>query len=191
MNRFRNHLLVFLLLAACTALLAACGEKDEPEVAAPVPAPTGPTGPTEPTGPTGPTGSTGPTGPTEPGGSTQPTGPTAPPPAPPRPAGEQIAAAVRGVLVSGDPDIACRRYATVKLLAESFGGLAGCRRATNPRSAADSVRLTGLVVNGNRARVVAIPRGGASSGQRIRVSLIVVGDGWRVNSLRSNVPVGP
>jgi hypothetical protein len=98
---------------------------------------------------------------------------------------------VRGVLASGDPDVACNQYATVKFLAESFGGLAGCRAATNQRTAADSVGLTGLVINGNRARVVALPRGGTSSGQRVRVTLVVRGGRWRVDSLRSNVPVGP
>ena len=171
--------LPLLILIAAAALLVACGEKEEPEVAPPVAqAPTEPEEPApEPEEPPEP----------EPG----PTEPDPAPPAPPRPAGEQIAMAVRGVLASGDPDLACRRYATVRFLAESYGGLAGCRAATNPRTAADSVRLTGLVVNGSRARVVAIPQGGTSSGQRVRVTLIVVGPTWRVDSLRSNVPVGP
>ena len=182
MHLFRHRLSLLILLVAVTAFLAACGEKDEPEVAAPVPAPTEPEQPAP-----------GPSEPTEPGPEPvpEPTPPDPTPPAPPRPAGAQIATAVRGVLVSGDPDLACRRYATVRLLAQSFGGLAGCRRATNPRSAADSVRLTGLVINGNRARVVAIPRGGTSSGQRVNVTLVVSGGNWRVDSLRSNVPVGP
>ena len=183
MSHLRDRLLLFCLVAACAGLIAACGEKDEPDVAAPIPAPTEPEQPAP--GPTGSTGSSGATG------STGSTGTTEPPPAPPRPAGEQIAVAVRGVLVSGDPDLACRRYATARFLTESFGGLAGCRAATNPRTAADSVRLRGLVLNGNRARVVAIPRGGTSSGQRIRVTLVVRGDRWRVDSLRSNIPVGP
>ena len=182
MKLFRHRLLALALLVAAAALLAACGEKDEPEVAAPIPAPTEPEqpapGPQEPTEP-------------QPEPVPAPTKPDSTPPAPPRPAGAQIAMAVRGVLVSGDPEVACRQYATVRFLAESFGGLAGCRQATNPRSAADSVRLRGLVVNGNRARVVAIPRGGSSSGQRIRVTLVVRGGNWRVDSLRSNVPVGP
>jgi len=182
----RHRLFPLALVVVAAALLASCGEKDEPEVAAPIPAPTEPDkpvpGPDDPPAPTGP-GETLP-GPTEPK-------PDPAPPAPPRPAGEQITIAVRGVLASGDPDLACRKYATVRFLAESFGGLAGCRAATNPRSAATSVRLRGLVVNGNRARVVAIPRGGTSSGQRVRVTLVVRGDVWRVDSLRSNVPVGP
>ena len=183
MHLLRRRLIPLALIVASAALLAACGEKDEPEVAAPIPAPAEPEqpapGPEEPLEPTEPL-----PGPTEPK-------PDPTPPPPPRPAGEQITIAVRGVLASGDPDLACRKYATVRFLAESFGGLAGCRAATNPRSAAESVRLRGLVVNGNRARVVAIPRGGTSSGQRVRVTLVVRGDTWRVDSLRSNVPVGP
>ena len=179
--------LPLLILIAAAALLAACGEKDEPEPAAPIaqapPEPEQPLpDPEKPPEPPDPGGQL--PGPTEPK-------PEAAPPAPPRPAGEQIAMAVRGVLASGDPDLACRKYATVRFLATSFGGLAGCRAATNPRSAAESVRLRGLVVDGSRARVVAIPRGGTSSGQRVKVTLVVVGPNWRVDSLRSNVPVGP
>jgi hypothetical protein len=180
----RSRFAIFLALIPLS--LAGCGEKDEPEVAAPVAQ-----APTEPEQP-----APGPEEPSEPEPEPAPEpeprpGPDNPPPAPPRPVGQQIAIAVRGVLVSGDPDVACRQYATVRFLATSFGGLAGCRAATNPRTAADSVRLRGLVVNGSRARVVAIPSGGSSSGQRIRVAIVARGDRWRVDSLRSNVPVGP
>jgi hypothetical protein len=176
-----------LLLITATVLLAACGEKEEPEVAAPIAqAPTEPEqpapGPDEPPEP-------------EPEPEPEPTGPNPDPapPAPPPPAGQQIAAAVRGVLASGDPDLACRRYATVKFLAVSFGGLAGCRAATNPRTAARSVQVGGIVFSegGKRADAFALPRGGSSAGQRVEVSLVVRGGAWRVDSLRSNVPVGP
>ena len=164
---------------ASAVALAACGEKEEPEVAAPVPVPTEPSEPVpaepQPTEP-----------PNEPG-----PGPGEPPPSPPPPAGEQIAVAVRAVLASGDPDLACRRHATGRLLAESFGGLPGCIAATNPRTAADTVRLRDLTVTGNTARVIALPRGGTSTGQRVRATLVVRDGLWRVDSLRSNVPVGP
>jgi hypothetical protein len=181
--RFR-YLSALLALVAASMLLAACGEKDEPAVAPPIaaqpaqpnePAPAPPAQP-EPGAPT--------PGPNEPK-------PETPAPQPPRPAGEQIAGAVRGVLVSGDPDLACRRYATGRLLTQSFGGLTGCIAATKPRTAADSVRLRGLVVNGNRATVIAIPKGGTSSGEHVRVTLIVREGLWRVDTLHSNVPVGP
>lgn len=179
MKRISRHLLLLVAaLAACAALLA-CGEKAEPEVAAPIPAPS------EPQPVPGPNESP------EPEPEPTPPEPEPNPPRPPAPAGDQIAVAVRGVLASGNPDLACRRYATGRLLAESFGGLAGCVAATKPRTAADSVRLIDLEINGRSARLVAIPRGGTSSGQRVRVTLLVQEGLWRVDSLRSNVPVGP
>lgn len=171
------------LLLAAALLFAACGEKSEPEVAAPVPAPAPSPAPEPPTEPQ--------PEPPDPGPGPGPRNPDPAPPQPPRPPGELIAAAVRGVLVSGDPDLACARYATGRLLATSFGGRAGCIAATNPRSAARSVRLTSLEVSGRSARLIAIPRGGPSSRQRIRVSLILQEGRWRVDVLRSNTPVGP
>ena len=99
--------------------------------------------------------------------------------------------AIAGVLASGEPRLACELYATERFLDQAFGGLAGCRGATVPRSAADSVEVTAVVIDGEAATATAIPAGGPSAGQRIAVELVAAGDEWQVDSLRSDVPVGP
>ena len=48
-----------------------------------------------------------------------------------------------------------------------------------------------MAVDGDRATARAIPRGGPSSGETITVRLVKTGGVWKVDSLRSNAPVGP
>ncbi len=143
------------------------------------------------------------------GGSLATTGPTATgggwdaggsPPAPVAPGGEsgggatpraQIGAAIEGVLTSGNPNDACDRFATTNYAETTFGGRAGCIESTIPASAADSVRVSAVVLSGNSATARVIPRGGPSSGETITVRLVREGGVWKVDSLRSNAPVGP
>jgi hypothetical protein len=103
----------------------------------------------------------------------------------------QIDRAIKRVLASGVPGLACERHATGRYLETAFGGRAGCIRSTVPASAAKSVAVRGVEISGRTASAKAIPDGGPSDGETIRVSLIRAGGVWKVDSLRSNAPVGP
>lgn len=104
---------------------------------------------------------------------------------------DQIAHAVEGILTSGDPSLACDRYPTESYLEVNFGGLEGCRQSTLPGSAADAVEFGAIAIDGSRARVIVVPTGGPSSGETITVKLVREGSVWKVDTLRSNAPVGP
>ena len=123
-----------------------------------------------------------------------------PPPPPKSPAGEveaslppdaQVDLAIKGVLASAAPDLACRRYATQGYVKTTFGSRAGCVQSTVPASAAEFVKVTKIEISGDRATAKALPTGGPSDGEEIAVRLVRQGGIWKVDSLRSNAPVGP
>ena len=99
--------------------------------------------------------------------------------------------AIKGVLASAVPQLACRRYATQRYLNKAFGNRQGCLRATVPASAASYVKVTRIEIKGSEATARALPSGGPSDGEKIDVELVRQGGIWKVDSLRSDVPVGP
>jgi hypothetical protein len=103
----------------------------------------------------------------------------------------QIDLAIKGVLASAAPKLACRRYATLRYVEKTFGGRAGCVESTVPASAADAVKVSKIEIDGDDATARAVPSGGPSNGEMIRVELVRQGGIWKVRSLRSNAPVGP
>ena len=40
-------------------------------------------------------------------------------------------------------------------------------------------------------RIVAVPEGGPSSGEKLEISLVLDHGAWRIAAIHSNVPVGP
>ena len=103
----------------------------------------------------------------------------------------QVDLAIKGVLASAAPDLACRRYATQGYVEKTFGSRGGCVQSTVPESAADSVKVSKIEVSGEEASATAVPSGGPSDGETIKVELVRQGGIWKVASLRSNAPVGP
>jgi len=103
----------------------------------------------------------------------------------------QVDLAIKGVLASAAPDLACRRYATLRYVEKTFGSRGGCVESTVPASAADSVKVTKIEISGDEATARAVPSGGPSDGETIKVELVRQGGIWKVASLRSNAPVGP
>jgi hypothetical protein len=103
----------------------------------------------------------------------------------------QVDLAIKAVLASGVPGLACDRYATKRYVESSFGGHSGCVQSTVPASAATSVEVSEIRIDGKEARAVAVPSGGPSGGEQIRVELVRAEGVWKVDSLRSNAPVGP
>lgn len=148
--------------------LAGCGEKSEPETTGPVvPVTTRPDG-TQ-------TSSTV----TETGGQDGGASP------------EVLARqAIESFLAAGDP-VVCEQFATARFVRDAYGDLRGCEAAQRPASAASSVEITSLSVQGGSASAAAIPRGGTNDGEELRIELIGQGDSWLIDSLESNSPVGP
>jgi hypothetical protein len=99
--------------------------------------------------------------------------------------------AIKAVLASGVPGLACERHSTERYVGTTFGGRRGCVQSTVPASAASAVEVSKVRIDGDEARAVAVPDGGPSSGERIRVELVRTGGVWKVDTLRSNAPVGP
>jgi hypothetical protein len=97
--------------------------------------------------------------------------------------------AVKEALTARDP-LVCVLY-TPSLLKESFGGKPGCRSAVRSGGRADSVEIVSSHAESHHAVVVAVPHGGPSSAEKLRFLLALTHDGWRLDSIKSNVPVGP
>ena len=108
------------------------------------------------------------------------------PPKPRRPSPATPAATVEAALTSPRCDL----YAA-RLLQRSYGGLAGCEAALESGGSATSVEIQRTQPEGKFALVVAVPRGGPSSGEKLAVSLIKENGDWRLEAIHSNVKVGP
>jgi hypothetical protein len=102
-----------------------------------------------------------------------------------------IRAAIEDAIASGDPDRACRRAVTDAYLRDAFGDAAGCRAAQSPGFAARAVEVGEISIDGESARTTVRARGGPYEGERLRVRLLREGGDWKVDRLRSDVPVGP
>jgi hypothetical protein len=109
--------------------------------------------------------------------------------------GHTVADVLDAVLTSGDPGKACGAdYVTEHYLSAAYGGKQGCVRATKPQSAAQSVDIQGLAggtVKPGAASVTVAPHGGVYDGEKLMVSLVKEGQKWKIDSLKSNAPVGP
>jgi hypothetical protein len=152
--------------AAATALalaaLAGCGEKDEPET-------TGPVVTTE----------TGSTSSTTTGTTTTTTQPDTPP--------QTAADAVEAFLVSSDAELVCDEVITPKFLRASYGDRTGCIAARKPATLATSA---GIAPGGN-AVITAEPKGGIYDGEKLTFTTVSAAGGFAIDSVKSNVPVGP
>jgi hypothetical protein len=97
---------------------------------------------------------------------------------------------VRAALAAKQPSVACLAY-TREALARAYGSVDGCEAAVRSGGSADSVRIRSAWRTGSTAHVVAVPDGGPSSGEVLRISLILERGAWRIGAIHSNVPVGP
>jgi hypothetical protein len=96
------------------------------------------------------------------------------------------------VLTSADPRIVCDEQVTANYVEAAYGDDAGCRRAQGGASVARDARVSRIVISPESvAQASVVPDGGVYAGDRLRAELVLDGGQWRVDSLRSNVPVGP
>jgi hypothetical protein len=126
------------------------------------------------TGATGPSGASGATG----ASGSGPPGPGA------------VRSTVATVLAPGDPHEVCTRLTTPAYVRAAYGDARGCFEAITAQPAA-KVTVTAVKISGSRATAVAVPAGGPSKGEHIRVELVSERGTWRVDSASSNAPVGP
>ena len=114
-------------------------------------------------------------------------------------AGQQltIREVVEAVLTSSDPAKTCStNYVTQHYLSTAYGGKQGCVQAQNPKQAASSVRVQ-EVINVDtaspptHATAKALPKGGVYAREKLTVSLVKEDGSWKIDSLKSNAPVGP
>ena len=146
----------------CLAILAGCGEKDEP-------ATTGPVVTTE-------------TSTTSTDTTSSSTTTTAEDPA------TTPAKAVEAFLVSPDADLVCDELITAKFLRASYGDRTGCIAARKPATLASSA---GLAATGTGNVVTAQPRGGIYDGEKLTFTTVPAAGGFAIDSVKSNAPVGP
>jgi len=149
------------ILAA--AVIAGCGEKDEPETTGPVV--TAETSTTQST-----TGDT----------TTTTTNAEGDVPA-------TAADAVDEFLVSPDAALVCDEVITAKFLRASYGDRAGCIAARKPATLATSA---GIAPAGGDV-VTAQPKGGIYDGEKLTFTTVAAGGGFAIDSVKSNAPVGP
>lgn len=103
-----------------------------------------------------------------------------------------ISLTLEAVLTGRDPRQVCGELVTQRYLRQSYGGSAGCEAAQADARPARRVHLSRVVVLPDSvAQAAAAPRGGIYDGERLRAELVLDGGLWKLDSLRSNVPVGP
>jgi hypothetical protein len=103
-----------------------------------------------------------------------------------------ISMTLEAVLTGHDPRQACGELVTERYLREAYGGLQGCEGAAADAKPAKDVRVSRIVVLPDSvAQASAEPAGGLYDGERLRAEVVLVDGFWKLDSLRSNVPVGP
>jgi hypothetical protein len=103
-----------------------------------------------------------------------------------------IVATIEAVLAGKDPVKACSESVTDRFLRRAYGDAAGCEAAQAGAKPATDAGVTQVVITPDSvAQALARPKGGIYNGQKLRAELVLEEDVWRLDSLRSNVPVGP
>lgn len=103
-----------------------------------------------------------------------------------------ISITLEAVLTGSDPRQVCGELVTQRYLRDSYGGAAGCQAAQADLRPAKRVQLGRVVVLPDSvAQALAEPVGGIYDGDRLRAELVLDAGFWKLDSLRSNVPVGP
>jgi hypothetical protein len=103
----------------------------------------------------------------------------------------QAIQALTAVFGSPDPVAACETHATSNYVTTAFGDVDGCKAAIEAGASSKEIHFSPPTINGDSASAVVTPSGGPSAGEQIHVTLVKDGDVWKVDSAKSDVPVGP
>ena len=96
------------------------------------------------------------------------------------------------VMTSADPQDVCMALVTERFVREAYGDPAGCARAQADLKPAKAARVSRVVVLPDSvAQASVVADGGLYAGERLRAELVLDAGVWKLDSLRSNVPVGP
>jgi hypothetical protein len=160
-----------IAVIVAVGLLAGCGEKSEPPTTGPVVTQTT-TG-----GGTTSTTDTDTTAPDDNGQSDQ----------------QFVSQAAISFLSGPNAARVCDSGITPAFLKKAYGNRSGCIAARKPASLADSARLSDIQIKQGTATLSADAKGGVyGKGQKLNMGLVRDGTGvWRVDTVKSNVPVGP
>jgi hypothetical protein len=104
---------------------------------------------------------------------------------------QAIRRALNGFFTSSDPAIVCEGAVTVRFLREAFGDRRGCVDAQTAGSAARTLEIKRTDGTADSVTAVAVPAGGPNGGERLEIDLVRDGRDWRIDGIRSDVPVGP
>jgi hypothetical protein len=168
-GRLRGRLAAIATVIAVAPGLAACGD-DEGSSQVPMPAATG----------------------TSESGTESASAAANEPAADPRDDEAEIVETLEVVLAGGDPAKACGEWVTERFVRRSYGDAAGCEAALKAAKPADKAGVTEVVINPESvAQARAHPKGGIYDDEELRAELVLDDDAWKLDSLRSNVPVGP
>ncbi len=155
-----------VLMAVATLFIAGCGEKSEPPTTGPVVTQTTTGGSTT-------TATTG-------GGGGQPVTDE-----------EKIKTTVTDYLVKPNDPTVCDELITPGFLRRSYGDRQGCVAARKASGLANGVIVQQGPVKKGTVIVTAQPQGGVFAGETLKVTVVQVGNGWKIDRISSNVPVGP
>lgn len=183
MRTVKRGAIVTTLGAALAALLVVgCGEKEEPPTTGPVVAQTT-TGPT--TTPGGNGGAQGGGGNQGGGGQGGGGGGQATP-------AEQSVATVKLFLTKPNDPSVCDELITTGFLKRSYGDRQGCIAARKPNALADRIAIVGRKPGPGGSIIVTVkPTGGVFAGQTLQVTVVEVGNAWRIDRISGNAKVGP
>lgn len=138
------------------------------------------------------TGASEPTADSTTSSSTDATEPPGEPSADPEDDEAEIVTALEAILVGDDPASACGEAVTERFLRRAYGDAAGCEAALKSAKPATDAGVTQVVIHPDSvAQALARPQGGIYDGQKLRAELVLHDGAWKLDSLRSNVPVGP
>jgi hypothetical protein len=171
-----------VVLASIAAVLAGCGDSEDPEPQTISVTPgTTTTAAAESEAPVPPDDSAGdPEAADDPGADR------------PRTVEDVVTAVLTG---SETPEVICDGLVTPNYVETAYGDRAGCLAAQRPGALADSI--AGIDVNesgADTASAVAVPKGGPYDGVEVQVELLAATDlegAWLVDSLLADVPAGP
>ena len=104
----------------------------------------------------------------------------------------EIMKTLEAVLAGSNPAAACNELVTERFLRRSYGDTAGCEAALRSAEPAQDAGVEDIVVHPDSvAQARALPKGGIYDSQKLRAELVLDEETWKLDSLRSNVPVGP
>lgn len=99
---------------------------------------------------------------------------------------------ITAVLSGSDPIETCQTLVTEHYVKTAYGDAAGCRKAQDPKAAADKLEIGQISISPEAVASTSVrAKGGIYAGEQLKVALVLQDGEWKLDSLEANVPVGP